>query len=437
MTIPTKSWKKISIIISLCLIIPFSSFLGFRSYKKAVDQKNYLQHETMISLLDEKKFLTKLQEHPPTWMKEQIAEDFQEFNEKGISKAQVDETFIQLKKNYPHPYYIRYRILNNQLYRYYPTGELISLSGNGTERAIKTLLHYKRFKDMDFILTFEDGIPLAHTPHGFFHTPSKDLQAPLLVSAKLKNTPYTVLIPDWRSISKWWASDLKTILSKMPEKPWHMKRSFAVWRGTLTKNIRLKLCEISKAHPDYLDAKINGVEDPILKDKLQTQGLLGNRVSWEEFLDCKYLPIMDGVMCASPALQWRLLSNSLTLKQESDEIQWFYRALQPYIHYLPIKNDLSDTIEKLQWAQAHDDLCKQIADNSTDFVLKNLMPEDIYLYFYLVLDRYSSLQNLSKKELEREVSKDPRWVNIHFRKELKKKAKSQHMKGYTSSFSPF
>jgi hypothetical protein len=427
-----KSIKKASLFFLLCLVISVSGIFGFRSYKKArYTQKKYLIRETNCSLLDEKKFLAKLEQPPPAWMEEQIEEDFQDFSN-GISQERVDETFIQLKKNYPSPLFVRYRILNNQLYRYYPEGELISLSDNGTERALKALLHFKRFKDLDFILTYEDGIPFPHMPDKFFHTASKDLQAPILACAKIKKTPYVVLIPDWRSIADWWNKDVKAILEKMPKKTWREKQPYAVWRGGLTKNIRIKLCEISTQSPDYLDAKL--VEDPARHESIKH--LIGNRFNFEDFLNYKYLPNVTGTMASSPALQWRLLSNSVTLQQETDEIQWFYRALKPYVHYVPVKHDLSDLIEKIEWSQSHDDLCKQIADNSTEFVLNNLMTEDIYLYFYLVLNRYSSLQNLSK-DLEQETLKDPRWAKIQSRKTQRKKAKAEDMKGYNSSFTPF
>lgn len=401
--------------------------IGYRSYKKErYTQKKYLIRETNYPLLNEEKFLSKLEKIPPAWMEEQLGEDFQDFSN-GISKEQVDSTFLQLKKNYPHPYYVRYRILNNQLYRYFPEGELISLSDNGTERALKTLLHFKRFKDLDFILTYEDGIPSPNTPDQFFHTPAKALQAPILAGAKTKQTPYVILIPDWRSIADWWASDVKTILAL--QKPWHEKQPFAVWRGGLTKDIRIKLCEISLESPDLLDAKL-------VDDSVSLKHLIGNRFSFEEFLNYKYLPNVNGVIAAYPAFQWRLLSNSVTLHQVTDEIQWFYRALKPYVHYVPVKHDLSDLVEQIQWSKNHDDLCKQIADNATEFVLNNLMTEDIYLYFYLVLSRYSSLQHLPK-ELEQETLKDPCWAKIQSRKAQRKKAKAEGMTKYQPSFTPF
>ncbi|HEY5235443.1 MAG TPA: glycosyl transferase family 90, partial [Rhabdochlamydiaceae bacterium] len=206
----------------------------------------------------------------------------------------------------------------------------------------------------------------------------------------------------------------------------------AVWRGGFTKKIRIRLCEISAENPDQLDAKL--VEDPARQENLKH--LIGNRFSFEDFLNYKYLPNVTGTMASSPALQWRLLSNSVTLQQVTDEIQWFYRALKPYVHYVPVKDDLSDLLEQIQWSKDHDDLCKQIADNATEFALNNLMTEDIYLYFYLVLNRYSSLQHLSK-EVEQETLKDPRWAKIQSRKAQKKKAKAEGLKGYNRSFTPF
>ena len=431
--------KTIGVIVILCLlIIPVFCAQQRKVQKKKKNQQRYLQHETMVRLLDEEKFKFKLTHEPPDWMKKQVAEDFQEFSVGKISNIHVDETFLAIRKNYPHPWIIRYRIINRELYRYFPPGEPISLSDNGTERALKTLMHYMTIKDLDLILSYVDGVPLPEMPSDFYLTSSKDLQAPIFFSAKVKATPYVVLIPDWRSISDWWASDIKNILNKMQDFPWEKKRDFALWRGSLTKAIRQTLCEISALHSESLDAKLNvKVEDPLLQEKFEKEGLFGKAVSWEEFLTCKYLPIVDGVCCAAPAFQWRLLSNSVTLKQESDEIQWFYRTLEPYVHYIPIKNDLSDLIEKIEWAKLNDSLCKEIAARSTEFTLNNLMIEDIYHYFSLVLKHYESLMNLDKKAVEDEVKNDPRWVNIQHRNKLKKRLKKDPSQKYITTGSPF
>ena len=59
------------------------------------------------------------------------------------------------------------------------------------------------------------------------------------------------------------------------------------------------------------------------------------------------------------------------------------------------------------------------------------MMEDVYVYFYLVLDHYASLQTLNTKTM------DSHWVNLHQRKELKKVAKKADWKGYIRSETPF
>lgn len=428
--------KKIPIILLLSIFLCGIGYNEIKKNKKAARKFN--QFETSIKLINVNKFNAKLQKSAPLWMQEQIAEDFKEFLKSGISKRQVDATYTTIKKNYSHPWIVRYRVINNCLYRFFPKGEAISLENNDTELVLKTLMRFRSFPDMDFILSYIDGVPLSDNsiPEKFYFTANREEQAPILFPAKFKNTPYVILIPDWRSLGRWWAKDIKDVLAHTKEQPWEKKREFALWRGGLTKSIRLKLCQISSQYPHYLDAKLNvKVEDPILQEKIEQEGLFGGKVSWNEFLACKYLPTLDGVCCAAPAFQWRLLSHSLTLKQESEEIQWFYRALSPYVHYLPIKNDLSDLIEKIEWAKAHDQECRAMTERASEFALNNLMMEDIYLYFHLVMKQYASLQKLDRKELLKEVKADPQWVNIQNRNRLKKEKKNQV--GYMNGCSPY
>ncbi|HSX13956.1 MAG TPA: glycosyl transferase family 90, partial [Chlamydiales bacterium] len=310
-------------------IIAFSISLAILALvvsQQRAAEKDYLKKETFVKQLNKDTFFTKLRKLPPQWMEEQISEDFQEFT--SITKAKVDATFSKFEY-IPNSYIVRYRIYNRELYRFLPAGELISSVDNSTEQALKTLIRLLPLPDMDFIFSYFDGIPLPPgLPNEYIFASSKELQAPVFFSAKLKNTQSVVLIPDARSIGNWWISDIKTIKSKMAKIPWEEKKNFALWRGSLTRPNRLKLCELSKLYPNYLDAKLSDkVNDDTRQKELEDAGLFGGKVSWEEFLSCKYLPTMDGVMCAAPALQWRLLSNSVTFKPETNEIQWFYRAL--------------------------------------------------------------------------------------------------------------
>lgn len=369
----------------------------------------------MLKHLKRGPFLTK---EPALWMLEQIEEDFQGIE--SISKESIDAAFIEIKSL--SPMLVRYRIVDNELYRYFIEDEPISLKDNSTEKAIKTLIQRVHFPDMDFIISYFDGYPFGPLP-----------KAPILVSAKMKRAVNGILIPDARSIGHWWMSDIKSV--KKAHVPWEEKKNFALWRGGFTKPIRRVLCQLSLKHPEVLDARFSSCAYDSEVQKL-IENLMGKRASWKEFLSCKYLPYVDGVMCAAPALQWRLLSHSLTIKPDSDEIQWFYGALKPHVHYLPVKGDLSDLVEKLDWAKSHDDECRQIADKAYQFARENIMYGDVLHYFSLVLKRYGSCQNLCRKDLKEEMKKDPHWVKIQYRNSLEKQAKASGMAKFCSEGTP-
>lgn len=44
---------------------------------------------------------------------------------------------------------------------------------------------------------------------------------------------------------------------------------------------------------------------------------------------------------------------------------YIHDQIKPWVHYVPVKLDLSDLMEKLEWAETHQDEAKRIADNAT------------------------------------------------------------------------
>jgi hypothetical protein len=109
--------------------------------------------------------------------------------------------------------------------------------------------------------------------------------------------------------------------------------------------------KLSELYPDNLDAAFV----PICDDQNK------NYLSQEDQLLYKYLPVVDGVTVTYPGLLWRLASNSVTFKQESPEIQWFYDLLKPNIHYVPIARDMSDLVKKIDYAVMHDEHMQEIS----------------------------------------------------------------------------
>ena len=80
-------------------------------------------------------------------------------------------------------------------------------------------------------------------------------------------------------------------------------------------------------------------------------------------------------------------------KADSEVSSWYFKGLKPYVHYIPIKHDLSNLIEQINWALSNDSKAKQIAKNGQDFAKKYLKPEDFIERIEIILNMYADYQN--------------------------------------------
>ena len=187
---------------------------------------------------------------------------------------------------------------------------------------------------------------------------------------------------------------------------WEGKLEQAFWRGSSTGGTlnltnwanfpRCKLALLSLTHPKELDAKVTRVVqcENDTKELIHSKGLVASTVDRIDHLKYKYLVDVDGNSCSFERYFWLLLSNSLVIKQVTPYVQWYYGALKPYKHFLPVKEDLSDLMEKISWARTHDSEAKAIAQNATQFVQENLTDEDTLVYLKHLLDEYAKIQTL-------------------------------------------
>jgi protein glucosyltransferase len=183
-------------------------------------------------------------------------------------------------------------------------------------------------------------------------------QVPLFAFSKNISLPShqnLILIPDGINMSKW-GSIFKTIQFAGRAFPWDQKINKLYWRGSDTNPIRRALVALGKNFP-FVDACL-------------ASGRNGIYSTPEEQIRYKYLISLDGISSTWPGLLWKLASNSLTLKQESAHIQWYYGALKPYVHYLPVTHNLSTLEKAYGHAQAHDDEMRTIASTAQEFIQK-------------------------------------------------------------------
>ena len=82
---------------------------------------------------------------------------------------------------------------------------------------------------------------------------------------------------------------------------------------------------------------------------------------------------VDGNVNSWSGLWWKLRSNSVTIKVESSNKQWYYGDLKPWVHYVPVANNMSDLKLAVDFVldPSNDKALKSIAQASTRFV-KNL-----------------------------------------------------------------
>jgi hypothetical protein len=108
-----------------------------------------------------------------------------------------------------------------------------------------------------------------------------------------------------------------------------------------------------------------------------------------EMLKYKYIIDMDGNTSTWDATAWKLNSNSVILKVESCWHQWFYKGYLPWIHYVPVANDMSDLQEKYKWCEEHQEECQKIIENA-----KKLFQE-AYLYKNVVNSTIRTLHTIT------------------------------------------
>lgn len=184
---------------------------------------------------------------------------------------------------------------------------------------------------------------------------------------------------------------------------WNDKIPIAVFRGastgagvTIDTNQRLKVAYLSSLleNKGLLDAgitdwnlrprKIKG--NPYLQtieiDKLPF-GLV-KKLSPEEQSKYKYIIHIDGHTAAF-RLSLEMAMGSVILKVDSKYKLWFFDMLIPYVHYVPVKGDLSDLIDKVKWCRENDEKCRDIAKAARLFYDTNLTEDGLFDYMQKLL----------------------------------------------------
>ena len=108
-------------------------------------------------------------------------------------------------------------------------------------------------------------------------------------------------------------------------------------------------------------------------------------------LQCKFIISLEGNDVAS-GLKWMVYSNSCVLVPAPTITSWFMEdRLVLYFYYVPIRSDLTDLVNQVNWCFQNLDLCVQIAKNATKYTRTFVDEENERVLMHQVLSAYSAL----------------------------------------------
>lgn len=169
---------------------------------------------------------------------------------------------------------------------------------------------------------------------------------------------------------------------------WNLKIPKAIFRGSLSglinhQNVRYISNKLSDEYPDLLDAKLLHKDYYYLVQNNKyvrytvKQSKNNYYIDMEQQTNYKYILLLDGFVAPWRTV-WALNSGSTILKQDSSYKELYYDELLPYFHYIPIKSDLSDLIDKIIWCQNNDSAAKNIANNALCYAQSKFTLENIF-----------------------------------------------------------
>uniref|UniRef100_A0A7S2MYU0 Glycosyl transferase CAP10 domain-containing protein n=1 Tax=Helicotheca tamesis TaxID=374047 RepID=A0A7S2MYU0_9STRA len=162
------------------------------------------------------------------------------------------------------------------------------------------------------------------------------------------------------------------------------KSLMAVWDKLAPrwKAVTLSLSAAMEAHQDnsetlpWIDAKFFN-KNPLMKQRLVPFVDAGAEIATDQFVtheeqkDYKYhFDLGGGGGTSWTGTLSKLAMPGVLFHHETITRDWFYDEMQPWVHYIPVKMDLSDLREKFEWAEAHPAECKAMSDAASDFVRK-------------------------------------------------------------------
>jgi len=184
--------------------------------------------------------------------------------------------------------------------------------------------------------------------------------------------------------------------------PWSKKQSKGFFRGSRTSSERDALVLLSRHEPELIDAQYT--KNQAWKSDKDTLGAPpAEEVSLEDHCPYKYLFNYRGV-AASFRFKHLFLCKSLVFHVGNEWIEFFYSALKPWVHYIPVPANASEKQlgELIRFARANDKLVSKIAARGHELVWNHLKMTDVECYWKYLLTEYAKLLRFTP-ELDKQL----------------------------------
>ncbi|KAK7001657.1 lipopolysaccharide-modifying protein, partial [Favolaschia claudopus] len=195
---------------------------------------------------------------------------------------------------------------------------------------------------------------------------------------------------------------------------WEDKKSLLYWRGQSTGGWisgdnyrsfpRFKLLDIARNHSSLLDVAITAFYEHFCQASHGCTDSDAARIKAEyaitphahnepreDVYKYKYVFDVDGNSFSGRYLGL-LKSGSLVFKS-TVWAEYFDGWLKPYVHYVPVRPDLSDLVERVEWARGNEGEARRIQRAGKEFVERVVTDAQNDCYFLLVLLEWARLQS--------------------------------------------
>jgi hypothetical protein len=334
-------------------------------------------------------FLKKIQNGIPVWMRDQVDMDLAAFRKEPVSLKKIYEYY---DTSSPDLYLIKFTICQNHVFTECKT--------NSPGLQYRCDAYIQALKLISEVIDLPDAVFLISMHDSFSPPPG----VPVFSMCKEQQNPWAILLPDFEALrGKFQVLPNKDLISFEP--PWNLKKNQLIWRGSTAQcsldgelmredNVdrfsRVILCKLSQQYPHLIDAKFTFfAQGGELVSSLKS--FQSKQMPFEWLIQYKYQLFIDGNVSPYSASGWKFFINSLIFKPDSIFIQWYFGGLKPYEHYVPVKNDLADLIEKIIWARSNDAEACRMAKNVREFALSHITLPDNLLFLYYAILQYSCL----------------------------------------------